>query len=220
MTHRWKITEKYTNMCSNSHTRFMEILNMLLWYYFSLSGSRSKCIPDLLSLFKDISELKNELPDSVQLTDQFLPANIPQWTCQKDNAVPYGCFPDFERERERERGLERWRKSDRRYGLSLAHSYTHTHTFLHQLIPVFLFSLCSQELLPAHTHTQRAFYASDLSLTRTSHSTGMFHSRIFPSVRPEDFMTLMRDAWTLSLWKCDQFTKHDWWGQHTHISPS
>lgn len=29
MTHRWKITEKYTNMYSNSCTQFMEISSIM-----------------------------------------------------------------------------------------------------------------------------------------------------------------------------------------------
>jgi len=123
-----------------------------------------------------------------------------------------------ERERERVREMKKERQEIWTKPGPLIYTRTHIHVPSSTNSCVFVFSVQSGAF--ASTQTQRAFYASDLSLTRTSHSTGMFHSRIFPSVRPEDFMTLMRDAWTLSLWKCDQFTKHDWWGQHTHISPS
>lgn len=194
----------------------MEILNMLLRCYFlsvSLDQNWSQILQVSWSLNPNTHYLKDilrvtewitwlRLAHGLQLLCKDFCANFTKRFCCPCWVFPCYCSQSREGERERGRGWERWRKrQEKGFGLRLAPPHTQTllsliNSFYVLLCFVLCFrsaGVCGQSF--ASMHTESFLWFRSVTNSQTSHSTGMYHSRIFPSVRPEDFMILMRDAW-------------------------
>lgn len=203
----WEFHRAATPVFQQSHSVHGNIEHVIMML-FSLSKPRLKLIPDSARIMEPQSK------HTIWKTFQSYKMNYLTASCSQISALlqrfccpcwvfPCYCSQSREGERERVREVKKERQ-EKGFGLSLAppHIHIRTHTSFCPFINSFLcFVLCAIRtagvcgLSFASMHTEGFLWFRSVTNSQTSHSTGMYHSRIFPSVRPEDFIILMRDAW-------------------------